>query len=38
MDPHAGLGSHSQFDAYPSAVRLTVTARASSVNGELHNE
>lgn len=30
--------SHSQLDAYPSAVRLTVTASASSVNGELHSE
>ena len=30
--------SHSQFDAYPSAVRLTVTVSASSVNGELHSE
>ena len=30
--------SHNQFDAYPSAVRFTVTVSASSVNGELHNE
>ena len=30
--------SHNQFDAYPSTVRLTVTVRASSVNGELHSE
>ncbi len=30
--------SHSQLDAYPSAVRLTVTVSASSVYGELHNE
>jgi hypothetical protein len=30
--------SHSQFDAYPSAVRLTVTANASSMCGELYSE
>jgi hypothetical protein len=30
--------SHSQFDAYPSAVRLTVTVIGSPVNGELHSE
>lgn len=30
--------SHSQFDAYPSAVRLTVTVSGSSVKGELHSE
>ena len=30
--------SHSQFDAYPSSVRLTVTVNGSPVNGELHSE
>lgn len=30
--------SHSQFDAYPSAVRFTVTVSGSPVCGDEHSE